>query len=393
MEPNNDLKSDFKHSTLWTALLVILFLLFNWSESSFQNLLITLPFFIILYFIFFTIGRTEVIYRLKNWIGQDFKKVIAFPSLLLFLYGIYLPLNGQNPLQGALALIPYLIIFPLLLFVLSRHGVKKIDWIDFTAFVIYLLLANFVKVDPSGNLPFNGEEFDSIYRISLMVMAVYSFSIIRGLDDIGFIPVLNWKYLWTAVWVWAAFYFFVFIVGYQVNFIKIVGHNSINIELLRKIGITLLITFLHTAIFEELFFRGILQNMLTKRIGQAKTWKIFWQIGFAILLPLAFLVGYTLKGSMQWFPAFMVTSIFAAAYLIERAGKSNSGVYTALAITGSLFGLVHYHSGAIIYIGFACLAGWAYGYTYIKTKNVFYSALVHTLVNSSVVIFGLEFVK
>jgi len=393
MKNTTELLIQIRQSVLWTTILAILFLLLNRTESSMAGLLISMPFFLILYFLFFSIGRKEIAARVKNWIGTDIRKVIVFPVFLLILYCIYLLLNGQSPLQGALALVPYLIVFPLLLFVLSRHRVKKIDWMDFTAFVIYLLLANFVKVEPSGNLPFRGEELDSIYRIALMVMAVYSFSIIRGLDDIGFFPVLNWKNLWTAVWVWAAFYLFVFIVGYQINFIKIVGHDTVNSELLRKIGITLLITFLHTAIFEELFFRGILQNMLNKRIAQAKTWKIFLIIGFAILLPLAFLVGYTLKGGMQWFPAFMVTSIFAAAYFIERNGKSNSGVYTALAITSAIFGLVHYHSGAIIYIGFACLAGWAYGYTYIQTKNVFYSALVHTLVNSSVVIFGLEFVK
>ena len=393
MKKVNELSLEFRRSVLWTTVLSILFLLFNWTESSMSVLLISLPFFLILYFVFFSIGRKVVAAKVKDWIVTDIRKVIVLPVSLLVLYCSYILLNGQNPIQGTIALFPYLILFPLLIFVARRNRNQKIDWMDFAAFVIYLLLATFIKVDPAGNLPFKGEEFDSIYRIALMVIAVYSFSIIRGLDDVGFFPVLNWKFLWTAIWVWAAFYLFVFIVGYQVDFIKIIGHDSINTELLRKIGITLLITYLHTGIFEELFFRGILQNMLTKRIAQAKTWKIFLMVGFAILLPLAFLVGYTLKGDMQWFPAFMVTSIFAAAYLIERGGKSNSGVYSALAITSSIFGLVHYHSGAIIYIGFACLAGWAYGYTYIKTKNVFYSALVHTLVNSSVVIFGLEFVK
>ncbi len=115
--------------------------------------------------------------------------------------------------------------------------------------------------------------------------------------------------------------------------------------------------------------------------------------GFAILLPLAFLVGYTLKGDLQWFPALMTTLLFVAAFILERSGKHHEGIYTALAITSTLFGLVHYHSGAIVYIGFACLAGWAYGYTYIKTGNVFYSALVHTLVNSSALIFGIELIK
>jgi hypothetical protein len=133
--------------------------------------------------------------------------------------------------------------------------------------------------------------------------------------------------------------------------------------------------------------------MLSKRIAQSGAWLVFWKWGFVILVPLALLVGYSLKGGMHWFPAFMTILLFAAAFGIEKSGKNAVGVYTALAITSTLFGLVHYHSGAIVYIGFACVAGWAYGFTYLKTKNVFYSALVHTLVNSSALIFGLELVR
>jgi uncharacterized protein len=152
-------------------------------------------------------------------------------------------------------------------------------------------------------------------------------------------------------------------------------------------------TFLHTALFEELFFRGILQNMLAKRIAQGRYWLIFWAVGFVLLLAGAFLVGYTLEGKMKWFPALMTAVMFTAAYFIEKSGKYGFGVYTSLAITGVTFGLVHYHAKSIIYIGLACLAGWAYGYTYIKTKNVFYSALVHTLVNTGVLIFGLKMIR
>ena len=85
---------------------------------------------------------------------------------------------------------------------------------------------------------------------------------------------------------------------------------------------------------------------------------------------------------MKWFPALITVILFVSAYLIEKSGKYGMGIYTSLAITGVTFGLVHYHAKSIIYIGLACLAGWAYGYTYIKTKNVFYSALVHVLVNT-----------
>jgi membrane protease YdiL (CAAX protease family) len=169
---------------------------------------------------------------------------------------------------------------------------------------------------------------------------------------------------------------------------------SDTIDILAKsILFTLIGTFLHTALFEELFFRGILQNMLAKRIAQGKSWLIFWQIGFAFLLLCAFLVGYTLEGKMKWFPALVTAGMFASAYFIEKSGKYGMGVYTSLAITGVTFGLVHYHAKSIIYIGLACLAGWAYGFTYIKTRNVFYSALVHALVNTGVLIFGLKMIR
>ncbi len=393
LKTENVLMHELKRSAFWTAFLTALFVLFNGSADRLHNVLIALPFFIVLYFLFFSIGKEVVSSGIKKWIGSDILRMLVFPVVLLVLYFIYVLLNQKNPIQGTLALVPYLVIFPVLLFFVRRYRTQKIDWLDFTTFVIFLLLTTFIKVEPSGNLPFAGKDFGSVYKISLMLIGMYTFGTIRGLDEIGAVPVLKLKYLWTALLVWFVFYLFVVVVGYNVNFIKYVGHESVAKEFVTKIALTLVVTFLNTAIFEELFFRGILQNMLTKRIGQAKSWKIFWLCGLLISIPLAFVVGYTLKGGMQWFPALMVILIFIAAGLIERAGKNSSGVYTALAITSTIFGLVHYHSGAIIYIGFACVAGWAYGYTYIKTKNVFYSAIVHTLVNSSVLIFGLEFVK
>jgi membrane protease YdiL (CAAX protease family) len=380
-------------SVIWTALLTLFFLIFYLGPVPASEVVITLPFFIAFYYIFFSVGQEEIVSVMRLWINSDVRKAMIFPALLIVLYFFYVLLNKQNPFRGTLALVPYLIIFPVLVFAVRKGNIHKIDWFDFTAFVIYLLPTTFIKVIPEGSLPLNGDSLDSVYRIAFVLTAVYVFGTIRRLDDIGFYPVLNLKYLLRAIGVWLVFYLFVLTIGFNVDFIKYVGHEYIDKTLLNKIAITIIATFFHTAIFEELFFRGILQNMLSKRIGQSATWKIFWKWGLAILLPLALLVGYTLKGGIQWFPALMAGLIFAAAFFIERRGKNKSGVYTGLAITSVIFGLVHYHSGAIVYIGFACVAGWAYGYTYIRTKNVFYSALVHTLVNSSVLIFGLEFIK
>lgn len=393
MDTTQQFKRELAKSAILTGILALLFFVFNLQNPFWKELLFALPFFLVFYFLFFSIGNESVSGRLRSWMNADVKKWVVFPFALFVLFVIYVLLNGENPFRGMLALVPYLLVFPVLAFASRKPGQVQIDWYDFAVFVIFLLPTTLISVNPAGNLPFKGENFDSVYRISIILIAVYSFQVVRGIADIGFVPDFKLKKLWTALWVWVAFYLFILAIGIPVHFIKITGHDAITIELARTILLTLLVTFLHTAVFEELFFRGILLNMLGKRIAQSGTWLSFWSWGLVILVPLALLVGYSLKGGMHWFPALMVVLLFLAAGIIEKSGKKEVGVYTALAITSALFGLVHYHSGAIVYIGFACVAGWAYGFTYIKTKNVFYSALVHTLVNSSALIFGLELMR
>ncbi len=390
---SKNLSRQIVSSTVATVVLTVLFILYTGPKNSLSALLIAVPFFMIFYFLFFSVGSHIVSDRIESWIGFDVKKTVIFPAMLIVLYFVYVLINGESPFNGTLAIFPFLIFFPVLAFAARNRSVSKFDWYDFTVFVLFLLPTTLVSIEPTGELPFQGNGFDSIFKIVIILVAVYSFSIVRKLENVGFYPEFKLRKLWTAIWVWLAFYLTVFVIGYSVHFLRIVGHDNISIDLVQKIFFTILTTFLHTAIFEELFFRGILQNMLGKRIHQAKTWLVFWKWGLILLLPLALVVGYTLKGGMQWFPALMTVLIFAGAFAIEKSGKNYMGVYTSLAITSVLFGLVHYHSGAIVYIGFACLAGWAYGYTYIKTKNVFYSALVHALVNSSVLIFGLEMIR
>ncbi len=393
MKIEKSLSKELQISVAWTTVLTILFIFFNRSAENFPSALVALPFFVVLYFLLFSIGKEKTIDQLRKWINGDVKKVVIFPAALIFIYFGYVFILKQNPFQGAVSMVPYLIFFPVLVFAAYRSDVNKIDWLDFTTFILFLIPITLIDSNPAGKLPETGHEFDSVYRIVMMLVAIYAFATVKGLDDVGFFPEFKLKSMFSAIWVWLVFYGFVFIVGYSVDFIQFKGHEAFNNELLIKIALTLITTFLHTALFEELFFRGLLQNLLSKRINQSKSWITFWKWGLAILIPLALLVGYTLKGGMQWFPALVTLLMFLAAFYIERSGVFTKGVYTALAITGVIFGLVHYHSGSIVYIGFACIAGWAYGYTWIKTRNVFYAALVHTLVNSSALIFGLELMK
>ncbi len=328
MKIEKGISKELQTSIAWTALLTVLFLFFNRSTEVFPATLLALPFFVVLYFLLFSTGKEKTSASIRKWLDSDIKKIVIFPTILIVLYFGYVLIIGKNPFQGVVSMVPFLVFFPALVFAAKRRNVKEIDWLDFATFVLFLLPITLISANPSGKLPEAGKSFDSVYRIVMMLTGIYAFVIVRGLDDVGFFPEFKIKSLAIAIWVWLAYYVFVFTIGYSVNFIVFKGHETISVDLAYKIVLTLIITFLHTALFEE-----------------------------------------------------------------EKSGKFQMGVYTSLAITGVLFGLVHYHSGSIIYIGFACIAGWAYGYTWIKTRNVFYSALVHALVNSSALMFGLELMR
>ena len=386
----SNLHDSFFKGGLTAIILLVFWILKVTGNCSVTDLIITLPFFLIFYFTQFTLGKASIILAFQLWIGKNRWNVLLFPTVIFLLYVIYLQINGQNILEGNPGLLLYIVYFPVAVFALRNEPDRKIGWLDFTVFVLALFPSALINIKQNSDLPISGGGFDSISHLMIILSGVYAFAVVRGLKEVGFVLELSWKSFRTALLAWIAFYLLVFVFGTSVDFIQIVGHNESIDVLLKSILFTLIGTFLHTALFEELFFRGILQNMLARRIGQGKSWLIFWSIGFFILLVGAFVVGYTLEGKMKWFPALVTVILFGSAYLIEKSGKYGFGVYTSLAITGVTFGLVHYHAKSIIYIGLACVAGWAYGYTYIKTKNVFYSALVHTLVNAGVLIFGLR---
>jgi membrane protease YdiL (CAAX protease family) len=105
------------------------------------------------------------------------------------------------------------------------------------------------------------------------------------------------------------------------------------------------------------------------------------------------LAGYALAIEFIWFPVAVTFALFLMAYYLENKSYQALGTYTALAIISMIFGLAHFHKDSIIFVGLAAVAGWAYGYTYLKTKNVFYAALVHALVNFSQFLFLLKQIK
>ena len=83
-------------------------------------------------------------------------------------------------------MLPFLIYFPTLVFAAKQNNSNKIDWLDFVTFVLFLLPTTLVEFSPDTHLPFGGGVFDSVYRLVIMLAAVYSFVVVRNIKDVGF---------------------------------------------------------------------------------------------------------------------------------------------------------------------------------------------------------------
>ena len=353
----NEIQHSIKFSILITAGLTIILLFFNRSQITSIDFLISLPFFFLAYLSVFSIGKKNILVLFQDWIRKDRINVLFFPALLLIIFAIYQIINGHSLLKDNFPLVVYILFFPVIAFTIRNETSQKIGWFDFTVFVLTLLPTAFTEVKQQGELPFKGQGFDSLFHIMTILTTVYAFGIVRGIKEVGFFPEWRWKSFITAILSWAAFYLLVLVVGFSVDFIRVVGYSEPFEILIRSIIFTLIGTFLHTALFEELFFRGILQNMLSKRIGQAKSWKIFWLVGFVILFGCALLVGYTLEGQMKWFPALVTVLLFAAAWLIEKSGKFESLHITGIDRCHLWFGPLPCKINCLHRIGVCCRMG------------------------------------
>jgi hypothetical protein len=202
---------------------------------------------------------------------------------------------------------------------------QKFAWQDFVTLLGIALILE-LRVF-SGAWPYAG--LGSLPKLYLADIALYLYLIVRRIDGVGysFIPQLD--DIKVGVREWLFFLPLALGLGFATRFIWFVPrHPSIG-----HVAGALLITFLLTAIPEELFFRGILQNLLTPRIGQTK----------------------------------------------------------ALILTACLFGLSHFHKGATFnwrYVLIASIAGIFYGRAWQARRHLFTSSLTHTLVD---VVWGLWF--
>lgn len=179
----------------------------------------------------------------------------------------------------------------------------------------------------SGAWPYNG--LGSLPKIYLADVALYVYLVNRRIEGMGYSLVPRMRAFLVGLREWAFFLPIVLVLGFALKFIAFYPRH----QSLGNIVLGLVVVFFLTAVPEEIFFRGILQNLL----------------------------------------------------------EGNYGRRVALIVASVLFGLSHFHKGAVFnwrYVLLATIAGIFYGRAWRQDRQLFASASTHTLVD---VVWGLWF--
>lgn len=382
--------NEMKISLFFTFTIVAWFIGLNYRIECKE--LVVSGFYVLLFFgITFSIGNPYLVKRIQSFADKQKERYLIVPIIFIFLFYAFLLIHENSPFKGSSGLHLFLYLFPTLYFLAFPK--EKIFWTDLLMVFLILIPSTLIKFEGNSSLPYEGSGFSSVQKFVLLLGAVYAFQYVRKLKDIGLLLIGNASFLKTAIVSWLLFVGFIYAIGFIYDFNLSQPFAPLSISLILLSIQEIIRIYFGTALVEELFFRGLIQNILFQKIELAQTWKKYWSIGLVLFLISSLIAGYALEPNLFWFPAIICIGLFTAAYYFEDKKIAPVGTYTALAITSIFFGLVHFHAGSILFIGLASVAGWAYGYTYLKTKNVFYAALVHCLVNASEFLFALDNLK
>jgi membrane protease YdiL (CAAX protease family) len=202
---------------------------------------------------------------------------------------------------------------------------------------------------------------------------------------VGFEFVFDGKYFLVVLLSWLAIVALIMAMFYPAGAIEYVGYGPVSFQSFQKGFRGFMKHLFYVGIFEELIFRGIFQNLLAQKFKTfaPKNIKAIFICAGLVSIILGVIAAFSVKSGNKWFLPLVTATLFISAYAIEKRYPDRKGEYLVLAIICAIFGIVHFHVGKAGFMGLATLAGWFYGYVYIKTKNVFYAGLLHVLVNCS----------
>ncbi len=256
---------------------------------------------------------------LRSWITERVR-----PAALLFVwclpYLIYAAGTGDFRL---LALARLLVVGGVLLLVYGRFPVRdpaKFNWQDVlvAAWLIAALLAH--QLSGIWNVPVN---LDFLSRLYLVVIGAWSWVFVRRDPELGYEFSLSLKTLRIAAVSFLGFAVIAIPAGFALHFISWNPRH-------RGVGFfaDYVEIFLFIALLEELFFRGFLQTLISKSLGSSRSGHI------------------------------LVSCLFG------------------------LFHILHAPFPNWRYVLLATVAGWFYGWAFLKSGNLMASTLTHAMVDT-----------
>lgn len=248
----------------------------------------------------------------------------VIPLTMLLPYLVYALGTHTFTLLATAKLALYLLVPVAFLLPDRLHRAAQVGWRDFAAMLALALPISANWLDGIWKWPF---ELYFFRPLTAACVGVYSFVVVRNLDEVGYRLTLRKDDWIDGLTNFAAFFLLALPLAYALQFIRFRPHSVAPAALVGQfLGIYLTI-----AIPEELLFRGILQNMLARSI--------------------------------------------------QRGTK---GVY-ALLLASLLFGASHLHHPPVPnwrYGIMATLAGIFYGNAYRTRRRISAPALTHALVDT-----------
>jgi membrane protease YdiL (CAAX protease family) len=276
---------------------------------------------------FVALTDPAVIRVLREWAGNSPMAALGLPLLILVPYLIYAAGTRTFAPIPALKLAAYGLAPAALLLPdrsRARQGANARDWLAMACLAVPIPAHWLADV---WVWPYGPQDLYFFLPLGSVCVGVYAFVAVRNLEDVGYSLLWRGGDALIGIRNWAMFSALGIPLGYALHFIHFHGHRVSAADLVADfLGIYLTI-----AIPEEVFFRGILQNLLEKSIRQGPP-----------------------------------------------------GRY-ALLVASAIFGASHFHHPPVPnwrYCIMATVAGIFYGLAYQRRRRTSASALTHALVDT-----------
>jgi membrane protease YdiL (CAAX protease family) len=260
------------------------------------------------------------------------------PAALWIITAVYILFVGQLTIKVAAISLTYCFA-PFLLFIPLRRQEPKMTWLD-AVLIFFLWLPVEFGWLKHGSIP-PVQSMANLYQLLALVITIFLYLVVRNLPDVGFSFRLKAKDWRTAIQSFIFFTTVALLIGLPTGFFAVSRYLLPTKEIIASF---ITIGFL-VALPEEILFRGVIHNLIAKRLSGKKSGAVIALVISSIIFGLAH--GNNPK------PPFVNLDLGPA------------GIWHA----------------PWAYMLIATLAGFAYGWTFIKTRKVTAAALVHVSVN------------